>query len=118
MSAYIVGHDHIDPLLSFAIDLRVAYWVADTKKWVEIKSENATEVGRILLTENERSVRYRYGNGDDLPGTIGEDAATYKFKPWSNWMSPLAAVPILKGCNCFDYQSCETGDYRDRKSVV
>ena len=112
MSAFIVGHDHIDALLTFATDRRsdrLSYYVNDTR--VEITHDNVTEIGRILLTENERSVRHRYpgDDADDLPGTIGEDAAGYSF---TRFAEPLTAVSVLKGCDCFDYQSCETDDYR------
>jgi hypothetical protein len=116
MSAFIVSHDHIDALLTFAM-LRdtygpVSYYVKETQRRVDITQDNATEVGRILLTENERSVYHRYSDcgPGNAPGTLGEDAASYEFKPWP-YNRPLAPVAILKGCSCFDYQACETGDY-------
>jgi hypothetical protein len=116
MSAFVVSHDHIDALLSFALSNRtygpVSYYVTDTQRLVAITEENATEVGRILLTENERSVRSRYpaaACGDEaMPGTVGQDAESYKFRPWPRPVDPVAA---LKGCSCFDYQACETDDY-------
>ena len=109
MSAYIVDHDHIDALLSYAIEHHVTY-VTPTRSLVEITKINATEIGRILLDENERSVRHRYPDSgpDDLPGTIGEDSASYKFREWA---SPLAPMTILNACDGFDYQACETDDY-------
>lgn len=119
MSAFVVSHDHIDALLSFA-SMRytygpVSYYVKETGARVTITEENATEIGRILLTENERSIYARYpdckpGNDDSRPGTIGEDATSYNFTRWP-LTSPLTAVSILKGCSCFDYQACETDDY-------
>jgi hypothetical protein len=116
MSAYIVGHDHIDALLTFASadDERsfgpVSYWLEPTGNRVEITERNASEIGRALLAENERSVGHRYP-GDapgDLPGA-GEDAAAYTFRPWAEVPPALA---VLKGCDCFDYQACESDDYR------
>ena len=71
------------------------------------------EIGRILLDENERSVRYRYpGCGaDELPGTIGQEfLASYRFRPWPIHAA-LAPLTILKACDGFDYQACETDDY-------
>lgn len=115
MSAFVVGHDHIDALLTFAMSGRhgSASYRANGRR-VYITRENATEVGRILLTENERSVYHRYpdcGPGsDNTPGTIGEDAQTYEFRAW---VGALSAVSIIKGCSCFDYQACETDDYED-----
>ena len=110
MSAFIVGHDHIDALLTYAIEKRVSYWVPDTQTRVSVTKENATEIGRILLAENERSVGHRYGEIDpaDMPGPTGEDDANYRYKLWSR---PLSAIAILKGCSCFDYQACETENY-------
>ena len=112
MSAYIVDHDHIDALLDYAIQQQVRYVVRETNSIVDVTTENATEIGRILLTENERSVRARYPACDvnELPGTIGEDSANYKFKRWP-LRSPLQALTILKACDGFDYQACETDDY-------
>jgi hypothetical protein len=108
MSAYIVDHDHIDALLSYGIQHNVRY-VANNA-CVEITKLNATEIGRILLDENERSVRARYpgSDADDLPGTIGQNAALYKFRRWPH---PVPALAILKACDGFDYQACETDDY-------
>lgn len=112
MSAYIVSHNLIDVLLTFASDTKASYYVEATQCRVDITRVNATEVGRILLTENERSIYSRYTDcspgSDNRPGTIGEDAQTYDFK---RWPSAISAVSVLKACSCFDYQACETDDY-------
>jgi hypothetical protein len=112
LSAYIVDHDHIDALLSYGIEHDVRYVVRESNSIVEITLRNATEIGRILLDENERSVRHRYPDSDvdELPGTIGQNAANYKFRRWPA-RAPLAALTILKACDGFDYQACETDDY-------
>ena len=117
MSAYLVGHDHIDALLSFAVlSVRgrgtASYYDDKVGQRVYLSTENATEIGRTLLAENERSINARYpdtiANPNDMPGTVGERSANYTFKPWLNVPKPTA---ILKGCSCFDYQACETEDY-------
>jgi len=107
MSAYIVDHDHIDALLSYAIEHRARYTALQS--CVEITALNATEIGRILLDENERSVRCRYADcsPDELPGS-GQESASYNFRPWSK---PLQALTILKACEGFDYQACEADNY-------
>jgi hypothetical protein len=106
VSAYIVGDDHIDALLTYAIDNKVGYYV--NNGWVYIDDRNVTEIGRILMTENERSVAHRYGDNrlDEMTGE--ETAANYKYR---RWRKPLQALEVIKGCNCFDYQACETDDY-------
>jgi hypothetical protein len=110
MSAYIVDHDHVDALLSYAIEHDVRYVVPDTSALVAITLQTASEIGRILLDENERSVRHRYPDCDvnELPGTIGQNAASYKFRGWP----ARAPLTILKACDGYDYQACETDDYR------
>jgi len=122
MSAFIVSHDHIDALLTFAKLHRVSYYVPQRicnkpgGTRVDIDSDTVTEVGRILLDENERSVRHRYRSSADLPGTIGEEAASYTFREFAE----LYRLPkgkqcawILNGCRCYDYQACETDDYEE-----
>ena len=116
MSAFVVSHDHIDALVSFAVSHRLRYVAND--HCIDITSDNATEVGRILLQENTRSVLARYPNEteDTAPGRVGESVAGYKFSPFAG----LDTLPqhklvglILSGCSCFDYQACETNDYED-----
>lgn len=112
MSAFIVSHNLIDVLLTFAIDKRVSYYVKTQNTCISICRQNATEVGAILLQENERSVYCRYPDigpkSENKPGTQGEVAETYLFHRWGEFIS---AVSILKACSCFDYQACETDDY-------
>jgi hypothetical protein len=120
MSAYIVSHDHIDALLTFATanDPQsfgpVSYRLEPSGNLREMTQDKATEIGRILLAENERSVGHRYP-GDapgDLPGA-GEDVTSYTFRPWAKTPAP---IDVLKGCDCFDYQACETDDYRQSEA--
>lgn len=108
MSAYIVDHDHIDALISYAIKREVWYRANGTS--IKITEDNATEVGRILLDENERSVRYRYPalTPNELPGTIGQNSASYEWRPWRE---PLEALVILKACDGLEYQCDNTDDY-------
>jgi hypothetical protein len=104
MSAFVVPNDHIDALLTFAIAPytygNVSYLVNGSR--IEINRQNVSEIGRILLDENERSVCHRYNDKAD------DTAASYRFKAWP--FTPIA-VSILKACDCFDYQACETDDY-------
>jgi hypothetical protein len=92
MSAFVVSDDHIDALLTFA---------------AKDDSRTRDAIGTILLQENVRSVCHRYRDA-----TITK--VNYKFKPYSAFaimpeMKKLAWV--LKLCDCFDYQACETADY-------
>lgn len=103
MSAFIVSHDHIDALVTFAALHRVN--VYREGKRLEIRTQNAEEIGRILLDENVRSVCERYGSG--ISAAEKNAAATYRFRMFLH----VPAVAIAKACDCFDYQACETDDY-------
>jgi hypothetical protein len=111
MSAFIVGHDHINALVSWAVDNQVTYFHPGFSNPLSIDRRTATEIGRILLHENERSVRYRYPNGapEDLPGTSGERAETYVFRARGARLSP---VGVIKAVHCLEYQSCEHDGWR------
>lgn len=103
MSASVVGHAHIDALLTWAINHRVDYWNGSAH--VTITAENAETIGQELLDVNTWSVQQRYGGAeDDLPGFEGETAAGYRFRLWWRDLSPVA---IIRSWHCWDYQSCE-----------
>jgi hypothetical protein len=116
MSAFVVSHDHIDDLLSFAKDKRMQDRLSYFINPAAPLPIDWTEIGKVLLTENERSVCYRYtdcGPGN-MPGKIGEEAAGYKFRyfePFLMMQHTKKCVWIIKACDCFDYQACETPDY-------
>ena len=117
MSAYIVSHSLIDAVLTIAVHENGSYGGPRYRKTkdssVEITEGNATEIGRVLLAENERSVMHRYPGGtlDDMPGKIGERSANYYFKP-----RKAEPVAVLKALDCLDYQSCETDDWQESEA--
>jgi hypothetical protein len=51
MSAFVVSHDHIDALLTFASDKRM---LNELSYRTAPRRLTATEIGRVLLAENER----------------------------------------------------------------
>ena len=122
MSAFICGPDHFKALAIFAASRRHGSLNVDPRYIKGIKADHedtvtglATIYADILYQENIRSVRGRYPGDkwDGLPGPIekpihivvaSEDQvkAIYRLPP----------VSILKMCDCLEYQSCETDDYR------
>lgn len=121
MSAFVVDHALIDAILSYAdlkrMDNQLSYALDRTAS----SCADWTAIGQELLRENLRSVLHRYPDcgEDDAPGTIGETVASYKFKQWPGvFTMPHAKLSawILKSCNCFDYQACETDDYEQSKA--
>jgi hypothetical protein len=116
MSAFVVDHAHIHALLTFAqtkrLQDRLGYCVnhgSERLSW--------DTLGKVLLAENERSVCHRYPDCTEgnMPGTIGQEAINYRFKmfaPFSQRLQwPQVCVWVIKACDCYDYQACETDDY-------
>lgn len=66
------------------------------------------KAAKILYDENNRSLKARYqaSNGPDF------NSLSYVFSRGEK----LSAVECLKACDCYDYQSCETENYK--KSVA
>ena len=127
MSAFICGPDHFKALAIFAASRSGGYGSARTRvdpRYIEklpeiVKAQQGTELASayadILYQENVRSVRGRYPSDtwETLPGPIvkplhiivsGQDTCSAKLR--------LQPVWILKMCDCLEYQSCETDDYR------
>jgi hypothetical protein len=118
MSAWIVSHDHIDALLTAAKlwrmqdDLAFRFYEDGAPRFTDW-----TVIGRKLLEENVRSVRYRYNdNGPemDLPGKWGtvESYQFRTFEPFIHMQPTKLCVWVIKACDCYNYQACETPDYK------
>jgi len=90
MSAFIVSDTHINALVSYATG-GGPFRVSDG---------NPQELGQMLVNENYRSVNYRYRERDE--------PHTFRYRPY---IKPLKPVEVIKLCDCYDYQSCETDDY-------
>lgn len=90
MSAWLVSKRHVDLLVSGAISYNI------------IKPSDATEFGRSLWLENERSLAALYGD----PVGVSDD---YAYEPYAS-EDPVA---LLKQIQCWDYQSCEHAGFRD-----
>ena len=136
MSANICNPDHIKALACFAVSGRDE--PAVSTRWLEYHLQNepaelrarvtwgdrqnvAEVVANILHAENVRSVSYRYSepatytNGvatDDLPGIC--DRPEWIAVSSSEAFNPPVTNPVhvLKLCDCLEYQSCETDDYK------
>ncbi|MBO3736651.1 hypothetical protein [Actinoplanes flavus] len=81
MDTWIVGRDHLDLLLTAAID------------WNVITADQADETGRMLWKENLASVAHRYPNDRNgyRPGAHGfrdRDVDTYAYLPYPGRVDP------------------------------
>lgn len=125
MSAWIVTKNHIDTLVSWAFNTRTPVARA-------LGYEDRDALGRLLWAENLRSVSGRYP-GDvsgGRPGPVGftdEQVTTYTFAPPRPFKStvpyyvdfdPSSACHALKQAECYDYQSCESPDYRETPAGI
>jgi len=77
-------------------------------------TQYADAVANLLYFENIRSVLHRYPNDDldSAPGPIDKPAWIRTGK-WLQWQLRVEPIDILKACDCLEYQSCETEDYRE-----
>jgi hypothetical protein len=120
MSAYVVDKAHISAMLRAAQalamrDRTVFMWYTEQKGELQLKrltTENADQVGQMLLDENIKSVMYRYEDSEvtDLPGrTNAEYLVPFKYRMMGRTPTPVEA---LKLCHGFEYQACEHPGWR------
>lgn len=99
MSAFILGHKHINALVNYAYNHDMHFCHDD------IGYNGQTDrraIGQTLMNENHRSVNYRYEENDTPREYVFKFSDVY-----------YSSVQLLKACDCYDYQSCETPDYRE-----
>ena len=109
MSAFIVSEKHINTLVTWAAENGIEY------KGCAVKGHEQGFVS-MLLRENIRSVNYRYGESLKPSDFNIGGVNIYRFQP-----APLdpaeydddkhQLAQIVKACNGYDYQACETDDY-------
>lgn len=136
MSAWIVSKEHIDLIVSEGIRLeaRRVYIGEDGAYEVErLTYDNADEVGRVLWSECQRSVAYRYPNDKDgkWPGPTGltlDEINAYTWEAVSlkrpntelgsdsarTWPNPerYHLAGLINAIECYEYQSCEHPEWR------
>jgi len=100
MSAYIVGDETIDKIVSHFV----------VNDFVALKVNDETKAGRKLLNLNIDSTEQRYPDNHFLsPEERKERVKNYSFK-----RSDCSLIRAYKALQCFLYQSCE-GNCEKRK---
>lgn len=109
MSAYIVDDAHIDALIDIARQYEREYrglghsqfywYFGSPGQSRSLRDQRETEIGRMLLAENARSVGYRYREVQDPA------ALTYIYRPTKREYTPSQALMAIRG---YEYQACET----------
>lgn len=106
MSAHLVSEKNIHALVNYGSRREYGsipkYWFGE---WKEINPQSA---GQILWNENNRSVNFRYDEQEPDP------VYTFRPAPFQNY----TAVQIIKACDCLDYQSCETDDWKNTEAYA
>lgn len=101
MSAFVVNNHHINAMLQVARPMfhqsQLTYTWEDQRHIIFGHSE---KVGQKLVDENVRSTNYCYQE-DRLPYQFHHDPFIPEYTP----------VEIIKACNCYSYQACETPDW-------
>jgi hypothetical protein len=109
MSAFTLGTDHIDLLIT------VAMRIPGFNEQVVNIPKTADLLGQDLVDENYASVNYRYASHDD-PETPPE----YHWQPvaevQAEKLSALLLLQIINAVNCYDYQTCEHPAWTDSKA--
>lgn len=112
MSAYIVSHSTIAAIVTFA---QRRLWSCvpppphSGRGTVNISDIDPDRLGQALLTENIRSVNYRYQRQDLI--VRYRHVATYVGAVSTEITRTLTALDIVKIAHCLEYQSCEHPDW-------
>jgi len=107
MSAFLVNDKHINALLTYAKRPQYqapSYYYHNGNR--RTFYDNLDLIGQILINENYKSLQARYGEpqGDNSEFEPHE----YKFEGYP--YSMLSPVRVIKACDCYNYQACETGE--------
>jgi len=81
----------------------------------EVMRVPANVLGQLLLNENVRSIQGRYpdtvDNIENAPGPIDQTRVhEYEHRGVGDTLRPAW---VVRSCDCLEYQSCETDDYRE-----
>lgn len=105
MSAFTVGSDHIDLMVTVAMG--ISRW---SPQYVDL-AKLGDELGRELWKENYDSVNHRYAEQEQVP--------EYSWRPVVEYVQDLTdrqLVQVLKAAHCYDYQTCEHPGWKDSKA--
>lgn len=106
MSAFILSNKHINAMLQ-AVGHRYGSWPSYYWNGEHRRFDDLTAIGQILVNENFRSVNYRYHSNDE-PHKVVQTCLNDNLEP----------VEIIKACNCYNYQTCETPDWEETEAFA
>lgn len=109
MSALILDDDHIDFLVSAVVEYSV-------RRGDDVAARTWTELGRLMLRENYRSVDYRYKDSGSPGWPDGELGLWESYRYRSVEPAQLDPVQTIKVVQCYQYQSCEHPGWGDSEA--
>lgn len=115
MSAYLCDDRHVNALISFAAQQEngsgLTYYFNGES--IRVQSDHECQkAAEVLKAENLRSLAARYEDTD----TLKEQPITFERNFFMSWQPLKLAVQILKACDCYDYQACESDDYEQTEA--
>lgn len=107
MSAYNVNDDHIRYLL------RAKYKYTSDHAWRNRTIEEWQADGVMLRNANVQSVNYRYQD-ETTPRMVEGMVNDFDVQLGDLLDTPCTVPQTFKAIHCFEYQCCETPDWRER----
>lgn len=104
MSAFTLGQDHIDLLVTIA--MRIPGF---NPKYIDVP-KTADMLGQRLWNENYASVNFRYAEHTPVPEYHWQPVAELQD---GNALQTHHILQILQAVHCYEYQSCEHTDWSD-----
>lgn len=103
MSAYVVTDEHIAAILQASSP----QYPGDSFSYYWNDEQHCTKnLGQILLNENYRSVNFRYSKND----------SPHEFQPKAiQQYKPVEILSLIAG---YEYQACETDDWRETEAFA
>lgn len=113
MSAWMLPHAHIGALADYAGLNGCMPWSVLGEP---ASREARTAFGRVLLAQNLASVLARY----DRPGAVDAPSLRDQAGSFAALDRPVLLPPlvILKACDCYDHQACETDGYERSPAAI
>lgn len=114
MSAFLVDPEHINVLVHAATAFRsgdtMSWCVPDDSeiygyRYVRADTESPDRIGQMLLDQNAASVNHRYDEDESY-------IYAYSTPKQRDWLP----VDILGAISCYEYQACETPNWRDTEA--
>lgn len=112
MSAYEVSQETIHVLVNAGLQFgersgayALRWYFGNPLRSEQLDHETAERTGAMLVAENRRSVNYRYDED--------EIEQPYQFQRIDRRLDP---VRVLKVLACYEYQACESDDWRETEA--